>query len=378
MDVRSVLAAHPIIDGHNDLPFRLRDMVEYDLSRYDVGVRQSRTQTDLVRLGEGGVGGQFWSVYVPGTWTGERVVVATLEQIDFVHRLVAAYPDRLSLALTAADVEKAYADGTIASLLGAEGGHSIASSLGVLHMLYRLGVRYLTLTHNVNVSWADAAADVFRLGGLSPFGRDVVHEMNRLGMLVDLSHTAPGTMHDALEATSAPVIFSHSGARGLVDHVRNVPDEVLTALATNGGVCMVAFVPAFVSRAYREWDRQVLDDMAARGEDTRDLSAHAAATARWATHDPPPSVDVADVADHIEHIREVAGVEHVGIGADFDGSAVMPSGLADVSRYPALIAELLVRGWSEDDLAALTRGNILRALHDAEAVAGASRRDFSE
>jgi membrane dipeptidase len=378
VDVRSVLAAHPIIDGHNDLPFRLRDMVEYDLSRYDVGVRQSRTQTDLVRLGEGGVGGQFWSVYVPGTWTGERVVVATLEQIDFVHRLVAAYPDRLSLALTAADVEKAYADGTIASLLGAEGGHSIASSLGVLHMLYRLGVRYLTLTHNVNVSWADAAADVFRLGGLSPFGRDVVHEMNRLGMLVDLSHTAPGTMHDALEATSAPVIFSHSGARGLVDHVRNVPDEVLTALATNGGVCMVAFVPAFVSRAYREWDRQVLDDMAARGEDTRDLSAHAAATARWATHDPPPSVDVADVADHIEHIREVAGVEHVGIGADFDGSAVMPSGLADVSRYPALIAELLVRGWSEDDLAALTRGNILRALHDAEAVAGASRRDFSE
>jgi membrane dipeptidase len=378
VDVRSVLAAHPIIDGHNDLPFRLRDMVEYDLSRYDVGVRQSRTQTDLVRLGEGGVGGQFWSVYVPGTWTGERVVVATLEQIDFVHRLVAAYPDRLSLALTAADVEKAYADGTIASLLGAEGGHSIASSLGVLHMLYRLGVRYLTLTHNVNVSWADAAADVFRLGGLSPFGRDVVHEMNRLGMLVDLSHTAPGTMHDALEATSAPVIFSHSGARGLVDHVRNVPDEVLTALATNGGVCMVAFVPAFVSRAYREWDRQVLDDMAARGEDTRDLSAHAAATARWATHDPPPSVDVADVVDHIEHIREVAGVEHVGIGADFDGSAVMPSGLADVSRYPALIAELLARGWSEDDLAALTRGNILRALHDAEAVAGASRRDFSE
>jgi membrane dipeptidase len=378
VDVRSVLAAHPIIDGHNDLPFRLRDMVEYDLSRYDVGVRQSRTQTDLVRLGEGGVGGQFWSVYVPGTWSGERVVVATLEQIDFVHRLVAAYPDRLSLALTAADVEKAYADGTIASLLGAEGGHSIASSLGVLHMLYRLGVRYLTLTHNVNVSWADAAADVFRLGGLSPFGRDVVHEMNRLGMLVDLSHTAPGTMHDALEASSAPVIFSHSGARGLVDHVRNVPDEVLTALATNGGVCMVAFVPAFVSRAYREWDRQVLDDMAARGEDTRDLSAHAAATARWATHDPPPFVDVADVADHIEHIREVAGVEHVGIGADFDGSAVMPSGLADVSRYPALIAELLTRGWSEDDLAALTRGNILRVLHDAEAVAGASRRDFTE
>jgi membrane dipeptidase len=371
VDARSVLAAHPIIDGHNDLPFTLREMVEYDLARYDVGVRQTRTQTDLVRLAEGGVGGQFWSVYVPGTWTRERVVVATLEQIDFVHRLVAAYPDRLSLALTAADVEKAYADGTIASLLGAEGGHSIASSLGMLRMLYRLGVRYLTLTHNVNVSWADAAADVFRLGGLSSFGREVVHEMNRLGMLVDLSHTAPGTMHDALEATSAPVIFSHAGARGLVDHVRNVPDEVLTALATNGGVCMVAFVPTFVSHAFREWDRQVLDDMAARGEDTRDLAAHTAATARWATRHSPPRVEVADVADHIEHVREVAGVAHVGIGADFEGSAVMPFGLSDVSCYPALIAELLVRGWSEDDLAALTRGNVLRVLHDAETVAGA-------
>ena len=320
-------------------------------------------------MAEGGVGGQFWSVFVPGTWTGERAVAATLEQIDFVHRLVAAYPARLSLALTAADVEKAYADGTIASLLGAEGGHSIASSLGVLRMLHQLGVRYLTLTHNQNVPWADSATDVLRLGGLSPFGRDVVREMNRLGMLVDLSHTAPGTMHDALEVTAAPVMFSHSGARGLVDHPRNVPDEVLTALATNGGVCMVAFVPIFVSTAYRDWNREVNDDMAARGEDERDWSAHTAAAARWAARHPSPPVGIADVADHVEHVREVAGVEHVGIGGDYDGYATMPTGLEDVSCYPALIAELLSRGWSSGDLAGLTRGNIIRVLRDAEAVA---------
>ena len=364
-DARSLLAAHPVVDGHNDLPFALRELVSYDLSRYDVGMRQTRTHTDLVRLVEGGVGGQFWSVYVPGTWTGERAVVGTLEQIDFVHRLVAAYPQKLALALTAADVERAYAGGRIASLLGAEGGHSIASSLGVLRMLHQLGVRYLTLTHNNNVPWADAATDVPRLGGLSPFGRDVVREMNRIGMLVDLAHTAPGTMHDALETTSAPVIFSHSGARGLVDHVRNVPDEVLTALATNGGVCMVAFVPPFVSSAYRDWDRAVLDDMANRGEDARDWSAHMAAAARWSVHHPSPSVAVSDVADHVEHVREVAGVEHVGLGGDYEGHTTMPSGLEDVSCYPALITELMDRGWSEGELAALTRGNILRVLCDA-------------
>jgi membrane dipeptidase len=357
------------VDGHNDLPFAMRSLVGYDLARYDLGVRQSRTHTDLVRLAEGGVGGQFWSVYVPGEWAGERAVAATLEQIDFVHRFVAAFPDRLSLALSAADVEKACADATIAALLGAEGGHSIASSLGVLRMLYALGVRYLTLTHNVNVPWADAATDTPRLGGLSQFGRDVVREMNHLGMLVDLSHTAPGTMHDALEVASAPVIFSHSGARGLVDHVRNVPDEVLTALATNGGVCMVAFVPAFVSGAYREWNRDVQADMAARGEDDRHWSAHMAASARWASGHSPPPVTVADVADHVEHVREVAGVEHVGIGGDYDGSATMPTGLEDVSCYPALIAELMARGWSDDELTALTRSNIIRVLRDAEAVA---------
>ncbi len=361
--------AHPVVDGHNDLPFSLRELAGYDLSRYDVGERQSRTFTDLVRLAEGGVGGQFWSVFVPGSWAGERAVAATLEQIDFVHRLVATYPDRLSLARTADDVEKAYADGTIASLLGAEGGHSIASSMGVLRMLHALGVRYMTLTHNENVPWADSATDVMRLGGLSSFGRDVVREMNRLGMLVDLSHTAAGTMHDSLEATSAPVIFSHSCARALVDHVRNVPDEVLTALATNGGVCMVAFVPTFVSDECRSWDRDVIEDMEDRGEDPRNWALHAAAAARWAADHPRPVATVAQVADHIEHIREVAGVEHVGLGSDFDGDTVMPAGLDDVSCYPALIAELIDRGWSDADLAALTRGNIIRVLADAEAVA---------
>ena len=366
VDAHELLAAHPIIDGHNDLPYALREQVGCDLSRCDIGTRQSHNQTDLARLAEGGVGGQFWSVYVPGTWSGERAVVGTLEQIDFVHRMVAAYPDRLALASTADNVESAYQDGKIASLLGAEGGHSIASSLGVLRMLYALGVRYLTLTHNHNVPWADAAADSPRLGGLSPFGRDVVDEMNRLGMLIDLSHTAPGTMHDTLEATSAPVIFSHSGARGLVDHVRNVPDEVLTALATNGGVCMVAFVPTFVSAEYRAWDLAVVDDMVVRGEDPLDLPAHATASTRFAAHDPRPPVTLAHVADHIEHVREVAGVEHVGIGGDYDGHPIMPSGLEDVSCYPALIDELLDRGWSEPELAGLTGGNIIRVLRDAE------------
>ena len=366
VDAHELLAAHPIIDGHNDLPYALREQVGYDLSRCDIGTRQSHNQTDLARLAEGGVGGQFWSVYVPGTWSGERAVVGTLEQIDFVHRMVAAYPDRLALASTADNVESAYQDGKIASLLGAEGGHSIANSLGVLRTLYRLGVRYLTLTHNHNVPWADAAADSPRLGGLSPFGRDVVDEMNRLGMLIDLSHTAPGTMHDTLEATSAPVIFSHSGARALVDHVRNVPDEVLTALATNGGVCMVAFVPTFVSAEYRAWDLAVVDDMVVRGEDPLDLPAHATASTRFAAHDPRPPVTLAHVADHIEHVREVAGVEHVGIGGDYDGHPIMPSGLEDVSCYPALIDELLDRGWSEPELAGLTGGNIIRVLRDAE------------
>jgi membrane dipeptidase len=363
-----VLAAFPIVDGHNDLAFALRERVDYDLDRFDVTARQTLTHTDLVRLEEGGVGGQFWSVYVPSSGIGDRAVIGTLEQIDFVHHLIERYPDRLSLALCAADVEKAQANGRIASLLGAEGGHSIGSSLGVLRILQRLGVRYLTLTHNVNVPWADAALDTQRLGGLSDFGRLVVREMNRLGMLVDLSHVAVGTMRDALETTSAPVIFSHSSARALCDHARNVPDEVLTALRTNGGVCMVTFVPPFISEDCRAWDQDVVDDMRARGENPVDWTDYTAALAARAAKAPPPIATVAQVADHIDHVRDVAGVEHVGLGGDFDGCDPMPAGLEDVSCYPALIAELIDRSWSDHDISALTRRNILRVLADAETV----------
>jgi membrane dipeptidase len=372
---RSLLADHPLIDGHNDLPYELRGLVSYDLTRYDVGARQDRTHTDLVRLAEGGVGGQFWSVFTDAGPDGERAVAETLEQIDCVHAMAARYPDRLALAVTADDVEKAQASGRIASLLGAEGGHSIGGSLGVLRCLYLLGVRYLTLTHNYNVPWADSATDAERLGGLSDFGRDVVREMNRIGMLVDLSHVSPGTMRDALATTSAPVIFSHSSARAVCDHPRNVPDEVLERLPDNGGICMVTFVPGFVSRQCREWEDGLREAISAAGLDPRqtpgDPGGKAAVQAvvdRYAAVHPAPRATLAQVADHVEHVRDVAGARHVGIGGDFDGTPDLPVGLGDVSAYPALIAELIGRGWPDADIAALTRGNILRVLRDTESV----------
>ena len=366
---REVLARHPIIDGHNDLPFEMRDLVGYDLTQYPLDQRQSRNQTDLPRLAEGGVGGQFWSVFVPSNWAGERAVTGTLEQIDFVRKLVARYPDHLALAASADDVEAALSSGRIASLMGAEGGHSIDSSLAVLRTLYRLGVRYMTLTHNDNVPWADSATDEPAVGGLTDFGRDVVRQMNRIGMLVDLSHVAPTTMRQALATSSAPVIFSHSSARAVVDHVRNVPDDVLTTLAGNGGVCMVTFVPAFVSADCQAWDAEVLDQMRADGDDPKDWYAHMQAAARREATHPAPIATVGQVADHIEHVRAVAGIDHVGIGGDFDGCDPMPAGLEDVSGYPALIAELLDRNWSEAEIAALTNRNILRVLRDAEGCA---------
>jgi membrane dipeptidase len=362
---RALLARHPVIDGHNDLAWAVREHAGYDLDAYPLDVEQTATRTDLVRLRRGGVGGQFWSVYVPAQ-LGPRSVAATLEQIDFVHRMIARYPGELALCRTAADVDRALDSGRIASLMGAEGGHCIDSSLAVLRMLYALGVRYLTLTHNDNVPWADSATDEPAVGGLTEFGRDVVREMNRLGMLVDLSHVAVPTMRDALAVTDAPVVFSHSSAAALVPHVRNVPDDVLAELPTNGGVCMVAFVPQFVSAEFQEWDEAVLADMAARGEDRRDWTAHMAAAAARAASDPPPVVTVAQVADHVEHVREAAGPAHVGLGSDFDGCDPMPAGLDDVSAYPALVAELLERGWSEAEIAALAGGNIRRVLGDAE------------
>ena len=363
---RALLASHPIIDGHNDLPFELRQLVNYDLTAYDIGQRQSRTHTDLVRLAEGGVGGQFWSVFVPAGWAGERAVTATFEQIDVVHRMAARYPGRMMLARTEADVRQAWRQGKLASLMGAEGGHSIDSSLAVLRAMCSLGVKYLTLTHNDNVPWADSATDEPVLGGLNEFGREVVAELNRLGMLVDLSHVSADTMRDALAVTSAPAIFSHSSARAVCDHVRNVPDDVLVTLAGNGGVCMVTFVPYFVSEDCRAYEAEVTAQMLERGENIRDWQARMAAIARYvATGKPRPVATIGQVADHVEHVREVAGLAHVGLGGDYDGCDQLPVGLEDVTGYPALIAELLDRGWSEAELAALTGENVLRVLADA-------------
>ena len=366
---RALLGRSPLVDGHNDLAWELREAGAQDLDSTDLAVPLGFTHTDLPRLASGGVGAQFWSVYVPVSLAGEAAVATTLEQIDFVHRMIGRYPDRLELALTAADVERIFAAGKIASLLGAEGGHSIASSPGVLRMLYRLGVRYLTLTHNANVPWADSATDKPAAGGLTDFGRQVVAEMQRLGMLVDLSHTAPGTMRDVFDTARGPVIYSPSSARALCDHPRNVPDDMLARLAAGNGVCMVTFVPAFVSQECRDWEAGLAAEMRQRGLDPDSPTSRASARQERARRNPAPRATLAQVADHIEHVREVAGVEHVGIGGDFDGTDDLPDGLTDVSCYPALFAELLARGWSEPDCVALAGGNILRVLREAEATA---------
>lgn len=372
-DVSRLLAEHPILDGHNDLPWAMRDHAGYDFDRLDLAEHQPRLHTDLPRLRRGGVGAQYWSVYVPSRLQGAGAVTATLDQVDHVHRMVERYPDQLTLAGTAADVDRAIAGGTIASLLGAEGGHSIDCSLGALRMLYALGVRYLTLTHNDNVPWADSATDEPRVGGLSAFGVEVVREMNRLGMLVDLSHVAPDTMRAALRVTEAPVMFSHSSARALCDHPRNVPDDVLATLTGNGGICMVTFVPAFVSQRRAGWYTEGRQAAQQAGVDVRDLEPLWAFLKTWELTNPPPVVTVAEVADHVEHVRELAGVDQVGLGGDFDGMDSTPVGLEDVSRYPELIATLRDRGWSTTELGKLTSGNALRVLRDAEATARAAR-----
>ncbi len=369
----ALLSRSPLIDGHNDLAWQLRELAGADAARTDIAAPLSFTNTDLPRLAQGRLGAQFWSVFVPVTLAGEAAVATTLEQIDFVRGMVRRYPDALELALTAADVERICASGKVASLLGAEGGHSIASSLGVLRMFYQLGVRYMTLTHNRNTGWADSATDQPDVGGLSDFGRDVVTEMQRIGMLVDLSHVAPATMADALGTARAPVIFSHSSALALCDHPRNVPDEILARLPANNGVCMVTFVPQFVSQECRDWDRGVQAEMERRGMDREDFPGYKALRGELAEASPPPRATIAQVADHIEHVREAAGVEHVGIGSDFDGTADLPEGLGDVSCYPALFAELLDRGWSEDDCARLAGGNVLRVMRDAEAFSRAAK-----
>ncbi|MBX9398661.1 dipeptidase [Streptomyces sp. TRM72054] len=366
---RELLREFPVVDGHNDLPWALREQVRYDLDARDIAAPQgAHLHTDLPRLREGGVGAQYWSVYVRSDLPD--AVPATLEQIDCVRQLLARYPGDLAPALTAADMEAARAEGRIASLMGAEGGHSIANSLATLRALYALGVRYMTLTHNDNIAWADSATDEPNVGGLSAFGREVVREMNREGMLVDLSHVAATTMRDALDTTAAPVIFSHSSARAICDHPRNIPDDVLERLPANGGVAMVTFVPKFVLQAAVDWTAEADDNMRAHGFHHLDTTAEAMKVHRaFEERNPRPVATVATVADHLDHMREVAGIDHLGIGGDYDGTAFTPEGLSDVSGYPNLIAELLDRGWSRSDLAKLTWQNAVRVLGAAEDVA---------
>jgi membrane dipeptidase len=372
--VARILAEVPLIDGHNDLAEQLRDRVSDRLDRLDLAsdtrVLDPPMQTDIPRLRAGHLGGQFWSVYVPTTLKGADAVQAMFEQIDVVHRMVARYPDTFAMATTAADVERIHREGKIACLIGMEGGHSIGDSLAVLREAYRCGARYLTLTHWDDTDWADSATAKPRHNGLTRFGREVVHEMNRLGMLVDLSHVSDATMRDAIATSEAPVIFSHSSARALCDHVRNVPDEILRRVGAGGGIVMVNFAPGFITDEARAWDEEAFPE---RDRLERlypsDPTKVKAAFAAWKDAHPAPVVTLARVADHIEHIRDVAGIDHVGIGSDFDGISRTPTGLEDVSKYPALLAELLRRGWSDRDVAKVAGENVLRVMRRVEAVA---------
>lgn len=367
---RRLLEQHPLIDGHNDLPWEIRTQREHpmDVEAYDLR-KTTPGHTDLARLREGRVGAQFWSIYVPGEIRDSGFARVQLEQFDIARRTIARYPELLVPAYSADDIERAFREKKIGSLLGMEGGHVIENSLGALRMYYEMGARYLTLTHNVTLDWADAAADSAKHGGLTDFGREVVREMNRLGMLVDLSHVSPGTMSDALDVTRAPVIFSHSSARALTDHVRNVPDSILKRLPANGGVVMVTFVPGFISTEIMEYEKKA-GEFRATLRSIADTTERRARWNEWRESHPRPVATIDDVADHIEHVRDVASIDNVGIGSDFDGISETPVGLEDVSKFPALFAELIQRGWSDEDLIKLAGGNLLRAFRVAESVAG--------
>jgi membrane dipeptidase len=375
-----ILKEVPLIDGHNDLPWAYRERVKNQLARIDIRQDQSRIEkplhTDIARLRQGRVGGQFWSVYVPASLKGADAVQATLEQIDVVHRLDAAYPETFAPALTGDDIARIHKSGRIASLIGIEGGHSINNSLAVLRQMYDAGARYMTLTHSANNDWADSATDDPVHNGLTPFGKKVVGEMNRLGMLIDLSHVAPKTMHDALDVTAAPVIFSHSSVRAVAGHQRNVPDDVLKRLAQNGGVVMITFVPSFVSeklrvfQSLREAEEARLKSLS-RGEPQNVKSGLAA----WDAANPRPVATLGDVADHVEYAMRVAGEDHVGIGSDFDGIETTPTDLTSVADYPKLFAELLRRGRSEESLKKLAGINVLRVMKQAEAVSAKLRKE---
>ncbi len=367
-----VLQATPLIDGHNDLPWEVRENHSYSVEGLaaDTDKREKTMDTDIARLRAGRVGGQFWSVYIPVTITGDAALRATLEQIDIVKRLVARYPRDLEFATTAADVRRIHKAGRIASLVGMEGGHHIANSMAALRAMYALGARYMTITHSKNSDWADSATDDPVHNGLTPFGKDVIAEMNRIGMIVDLSHVSPKTMTDALGVSRAPVIFSHSSARGLNDHPRNVPDDVLRLVAAKGGVVMVTFVGSFLSREYRAWSaRREVEASGYPGEPDR----RKAALATWDKANAKPLVDARTVADHIEYIAKVAGHDAVGIGGDFDGTTDLPEGLGGVDGYPKIFAELIRRGWSDADLSKLAGGNVLRVMARVEAVSAEMR-----
>ncbi|WP_226700777.1 dipeptidase [Qipengyuania gaetbuli] len=380
----AALEAAPVWDGHNDVPIQLRGRFDNLINDFDF-VDTLDTQdgdraamhTDLVRLEKGDVGAQFWSVYVSAALPEPEAVQATIEQIDVTKRLIARNPDKLALALTADDVEKAMAEGKIASLMGMEGGHSIGNSLAVLRQMYDLGARYMTLTHSTTLDWADSATDAPRHDGLNAFGKDVVREMQRMGMLVDLSHVSEAAMHDALDVSGAPVIFSHSGARAINGHLRNVPDSVLARLPENGGVLMVVALPWFINEELR-------NHSANRSAEEARLKALfpglpdnvEAGLAKWDANNRPPVSTVADMADHIDHIRKVAGIDHIGIGGDYDGMPTGPVGMEDVAGYPALFVELAKRGYSQADLEKISSRNMMRAMREAEAFAE-SRRDMA-
>jgi membrane dipeptidase len=376
MRARHILATTPLIDGHNDLPWRIREdtTARSNVDLYDLR-RKTPGHTDFARLKQGMIGGQFWSVYTPGEWRDSGYAKVQLQQIDIARRVIAKYPDQLGLALKADDIPRIFHQKKIASMLGLEGGHAIENSLGLLRDYYDLGVRYMTLTHNVTLDWADAALDSAKHGGLTPFGDSVVLEMNRLGMLVDLAHVSPGTMSDALNVTRAPVIFSHSGARALVDVARNVPDSILRRVTTNGGVVMVPFVTSFVSPEVQAYDRALGAAMRdARRISGADSTSVRAAGDAWKASHPKPHAILSQVADQIDYVRKVAGVDHVGIGGDFDGIDDVVVGLEDVSKYPDLFAELARRGWSDADLRKLAGENVLRVFRAAERISAQMRK----
>jgi membrane dipeptidase len=386
--VQRVLKQTPLVDGHNDLPWEIRERDKGRLATIDLKSDTSRLtppagsaplMTDIPRLRAGHVGGQFWSVWVPVNIKGYQAVQMTLEQIDLVKRMAARYPADFAMAGTAAEVRRIHRSGKIACLMGVEGGNQINNSLPVLRQMYDLGVRYMTLTHIVDTDWADSGTDAPVHHGLTAFGVEVVHEMNRLGMLVDLSHVSPETMRAALTATRAPVIFSHSSARAIVDHPRDVPDDILALVAKNGGVVMVNFSPGYVSPARNQWDADRAAELARYnsppyaglyiGQPDRANSA----LVHWESEHPKPMATLQQVADHIEHIRQVAGVDHVGLGSDFDGISEGPRGLEAVDKYPALLAELMRRGWSDTDVAKVAGENVLRVMAEAERVSAKLR-----